>query len=81
MQRDWFSLSKHVQVIGTYYPALDIPFTCAYSSEIPLVVLYVCPYVRLLPSPHVADRVESDAAPFGDIRWHEQQADAVRGLR
>jgi hypothetical protein len=78
MQRDWFSLSKHVRVIGTYYPATQLPATCAYSSEIPLVVLYCQPYVRSLPlSP---DRMEYDAAPYGDVRWHEQQADAVRGL-
>jgi hypothetical protein len=27
------------------------------------------------------DSVKSDAAPYGDDRWHEQQADAGRGLR
>jgi hypothetical protein len=35
-------------------------------------------YVRSLSL--AADRVGYDAAAYGDVRWHEQQADAVHGL-
>jgi len=74
LQRDWGTLSRHVTDLGVFCAA-DIPFPCRPSSHMPFVLLYVAPYVRQLDPV----RVESTSRPKF-ARWHQQQADHVRGL-
>jgi hypothetical protein len=48
MQRDWGFLSKNVQEIAVVYPR-DLPPYVPLSTNVPLVVLYIPPYVRYVP--------------------------------
>ena len=76
MQRDWGFLSKHVHEISLVYPQ-DLPDSCSFVSHVPFVVLHVPPYVRSLPPP---ESLDVTTGPTFFPRWHQEQADYVRGL-
>jgi hypothetical protein len=76
MQRDWGFLSKHVQELALVYPH-ELPPSCAIVSHVPFIVLHVPPYVRSLPTP---DSLGEPPHPTVFPRWHQQQANYVRGL-
>ena len=75
MQRSWGNLSRHILELGVYEPEL-LPGECNYASLIPVVLLYVPPFVHSLPP----DRL--DAPPFAPQlpKWVHGQADYLRGL-
>jgi hypothetical protein len=75
LQKDWEYICKHVITIGEYYPWM-LPESCAYDSHIPLVLLYIPPYVRTLPD----YSLERSASTPVHARWHTEQADYLRGL-
>ena len=75
MQKSWGHMSKHVQELGVYMPEV-LPPACQYESLIPVVLLYVAPYVRVLPP----DRVESSPNAAKIPRWIQAQADDLRGM-
>lgn len=77
LQRDWGYLSKHIVEIAVVYPK-DLPSTCSIVSHVPFVILYVPPYVRSLPPP---DSLEPPTYATEYPRWHQEQADYVRGLQ
>jgi hypothetical protein len=66
LQRDWGHLSKHIHKIGTFSP-YSLPWSCRYNSLTPFCLLY-CPRWSQLP------------LPIGFERWHQAQAELVRGL-
>jgi hypothetical protein len=71
----WFGLSRHLFELTTIYPHLT-PLRIAPVLPIPIVVLYLPPFVRSLSPPR---RLERPALP-ADFRWHRQQAAHLRGL-
>jgi hypothetical protein len=75
IQKEWEYLSKHVITVGETYPC-TLPPECTYYSQIPFVLLYVPFYVRALPSTRLDKYPPTPAHP----RWHEEQAEHVRGL-
>lgn len=75
MQRTWGNLSRHIQELGVYDPDV-LPSDCCYASLIPVVLLYVPPFVHSLPS----DRVDAPSLAPKRPRWVQQQADKLRGL-
>jgi hypothetical protein len=72
MQKDWSSLSRHVQEIGQFKPGT---FPTTSRLPIPVVLLYVAPHLRTLPPPYRKPLPLPAAA-----QWHRQQAEALRGL-
>jgi hypothetical protein len=76
LQRDWGYLSKYIQEVAVVYPS-TLPESLQYLSHVPLVVLYIPHFVRTL-SPQ---RMESLAHQPHLARWHQVQADHVRGLQ
>jgi hypothetical protein len=76
MQRDWGYLSKHVHELALVYPHA-LPPACSIVSHVPFILLHVPPYVRSLPPP---DSLDQTAPSSRYPRWHQQQADYVRGL-
>jgi hypothetical protein len=76
LQRDWGYLSKHIHEIGTFSPC-SLPWGCRYDSLIPFCLLYCPRYTRCLPPPV---RLEPAAPACRFERWHQAQAEYVRGL-
>jgi hypothetical protein len=76
LQRDWGFLSKHVQELGIHDP-MTLPWGCRYSSLIPLCLLYVPRYVRVLPP---LARLDVHPSPTGFQRWCQHQAEELRRL-
>jgi hypothetical protein len=76
LQRDWGNLSKYILDIGTFYPT-ELPLECHFKSLIPFCVLHVPCFVRSL-APH---RMEPTTPTSRYERWHQRQADYVRGLQ
>ena len=75
LQRSWGNLSRHVREVGVYDPE-SLPEECQYTSLIPVVLLYVPPFVHTLPQ----DRLESPALGPQLPRWIRQQAEDLRGM-
>ncbi len=76
LQGSWGRICRYVTEIGVYQGG-HLPDSCRFSAPIPFVLLCVFPHVHSLR--RYRDRVE----PFGDlqrIKWHQEQAEAVRGL-
>ena len=75
MQRSWGNLSKHILELGVYDPDV-LPKECLYISLIPVVLLYVPPFVHSLPR----DRL--DAPPLAPQLppWVHRQAEDLRGM-
>ena len=71
----WFGLSRHLVELPTIYPHLQ-QLRFAPVLPIPIVVLYLPPFVRSLPLP---SRLERPTLP-ADFQWHRQQAAHLRGL-
>lgn len=70
----WHNLSKYVVELPTFFPHLsDLP---SFSSvlPIPVVVLYLPPHQRRLPT---KDRLDISPSPYR-ARWHRQQAEELR---
>jgi hypothetical protein len=76
LQRDWGNLSKYILDMGTFYPT-ELPVECRFKSLIPFCVLHVPCFVRSL-APH---RMDPTTATSRYERWHQRQADYVRGLQ
>jgi hypothetical protein len=75
LQRQWSSLSRHIQEIATFQPPA-LPWRDPSALPIPVVLLHLPPYVRSLPLP---DRlVRSTLSP--DAQWYRDEADILRGL-
>lgn len=71
----WYGLSRHVHEIGVLYPhKTPLRYPCTLS--IPIIVLYIAPHVRSLPT---KDRLARTPLP-PDAHWHKRQATSVRGL-
>ena len=75
MQRTWGNLSRHVRELGIYDPE-SLPVQCQYTSLIPVVLLYVPPFVHSLPP----DRLDTPALAPQLPRWIHDQAEDLRGL-
>ena len=75
MQQSWGNLSRFVQELGVYDPEV-IPPECQYVSLIPVVLLYVPPFVHLLPR----YRVEPPAFGPQLPQWVHAQAEELDGL-
>ena len=75
MQRIWGNLSRHIQELGVFDPEV-LPSECCYESLIPVVLLYVPPFVHSLPSARVDAPSVSSKLP----RWAQRQADGLRGM-
>ena len=71
----WFGLSRHLIELPTIYPHVQ-PLRFAPVLPIPVVVLYLPPFVCSLSPPH---RMERPTLP-SDHQWHRQQAAQMRGL-
>jgi hypothetical protein len=76
LQREWAFLSKHIHEVLVIYPHA-LPPHLQYASLIPLLLLYLPCYVRLLPLPDRMDKL-TDRTIYQ--QWHREQADFVRGL-
>jgi hypothetical protein len=77
LQRDWGFLSRYIQEVAVVYPC-TLPVPLRYDSHVPLVVLFVPHFVRTLPAP---SRMELSSREPRFARWHQVQADHVRGLQ
>ena len=75
LQRSWGNLSRHVREVGVYDPE-SLPEECQYTSLIPVVLLYVPPFVHTLPQ----DRLESPALGPQLPRWIHQQLEDLRRM-
>jgi hypothetical protein len=71
----WWGLSRHVKELGTIYPH-KTPLPRPPTVPIPVIVLYVCPHTRTLPT---KDRLARVALP-ANAEWHKREAASVRGL-
>ena len=71
----WFGLSRHLIELPTIYPHVQ-PLRFAPVLPIPVVVLYLPPFVRSFSPPH---RMGRPTLP-SDHQWHRQQAAQMRGL-
>jgi hypothetical protein len=75
----WHGLSRYIQELPLIRPLEPwLPMAYPPRLPIPVVVLYLPSHVRSLPPPE-SPRMGLPA-PAGKIRWHEQQAEQVRGL-
>ena len=72
----WHGLSRHVYELGTIYPH-KIPLRYPPSVCIPIIVLYIAPHTRSLPT---KDRLARITLP-SNSKWHQRQATLVRGLQ
>ena len=76
LQAFWWGLSRYVREVETLYPHVT-PLPRPPRVPIPVIVLYIPPHERCLPSP--PSRLEF--IPRGRRqRWHANQAAFVRGL-
>ena len=71
----WFGLSRHLVELETLAPR-SFPLHNPPLLPIPIVVLYLPPHTRRLPT---KDRL-GKAPPPPEARWHREQADKMRGL-
>jgi hypothetical protein len=71
----WWGLSQHLLELQTIYPHLT-PLTFPPRLPIPIVVLYLPPHHRLLPTKNRVDRPSNPSHAF----WHREQAALLRGL-
>ena len=75
----WHGLCRHIQELPLIHPLRDdCPLACPPRLPIPVVVLYLPPHVRVLP-PSRPPRMEP-SAQTRVVRWHQEQAEHVRGL-
>jgi hypothetical protein len=72
----WYGLSRHVHELGTIYPH-KTPLRYPPRVCIPVIVLYIAPHERSLPT---KDRLARTALP-SNAKWHQRQATSVRGLQ
>jgi hypothetical protein len=70
----WAGLSRHITELETIYP-LVTALRHPPRLPIPVVVLYIPPHTRSLPT----HRMEYSSLPPG-ARWHTAEAEKVRGL-
>jgi hypothetical protein len=75
VQAFWWGLCRHIKELGTIYPHLT-PLRCQPLVPIPVVVLYLPPHQRSLPT---KDRLDFAAVP-PEAYWHREQAAQMRGL-
>jgi hypothetical protein len=71
----WYGLSRHIYELETIYPH-KTPLRLPPSVCIPIVVLYIAPHQRSLPT---KDRLAISPLP-SNAKWHQRQATSVRGL-
>jgi hypothetical protein len=71
----WFGLSRYIRELTMFRPA-EFPFVNPPRLDIPIVVLYLAPHVRTLPT---KNRLDRPPPPPGSL-WHRKQAEAMRGL-
>ena len=71
----WQNLSRYVIELPTLFPHLS-DLLSPPLLPIPVVVLYLPPHVRRVPT---TNRLDKPPPPYR-ARWHRQQADALRGL-
>ena len=71
----WWGLSRHLVELPSIYPHLT-PLRCQPRLPIPIVVLYLPPHERSLPTKDRLARPPMAANAF----WHRQQAALMRGL-
>lgn len=74
----WRGLSRYVQELHTIFP-LQTPLRFPPVLPIPIVVLYIAPHQRSLPT-DIDRRLERPPDPTGS-RWHREQAALMRGLQ
>ena len=76
LQREWSNISRHIINIGTFYPT-ELPPECCFPSLIPFCILHIPCFVRSLPPLRGVDSAPSSGRYE---RWHQDQAEHVRGL-
>ena len=75
VQAFWWGISRHIRELGVIYPQVT-RLRYPPAVPIPVMVLYVPPHQRSLPSPP-----RLDVVPFtGTQRRHLDEASRVRGL-
>ena len=72
----WYGLSRHIVELGTIYPH-KTPLRFPLLVCIPIIVLYLSPYLCSLPT---KDRLAKSPLP-ANATWHQQQAASVRRLQ
>jgi hypothetical protein len=75
VQAFWWGLCRHIRDLGTIYPHLT-PLRCPPLVPLPVVVLYLPPHQRSLPT---KDRLDRPPVP-PEAHWHREQAAQMRGL-
>jgi hypothetical protein len=75
VQAFWWGLCRHIKELATFYPHLT-PLRLQPTVPIPVVVLYLPPHQRSLPT---KDRLDRAALP-PEADWHREQAALMRGL-
>jgi hypothetical protein len=75
----WHGLSRHVVELCELKPT-EFPFQFPPLLPIPIVVLYIPPFVPTLPDT-CSSTIRMDAPPSAKlVRWHKEQAELMRGL-
>ena len=75
----WHGLSRHIQELPMIHPfAATGGLRHPSRLPIPVIVLYLPPYVHVLPPPRHPRM--GLPAQTGEVRWHEEQAARMRGL-
>lgn len=77
LEGSWRGLSRYVQELKTIFPH-ETPLRFPPVLPIPIVVLYIAPHQRSLPT-DIEQRLERPADPAGS-RWHREQAALMRGM-
>ena len=75
LQRSWGRVCRYVQEIGVYLPT-GLPGPCRWNGVLPFVLLYIPAHVLSLRNKPRMDK----SAPPRAKRWHQFQAQEVRGL-
>ena len=80
LQRQWSSLSRHVQEVGLCRDITVLPFPPDATPvlAIPLILLCIAPHHRSLPT--LSENRVGTSADASVVRWHRQQADKLRRL-
>jgi len=75
LEGSWHSLSQYIQELKTIFP-LETPLWFPPLLPIPIVVLYIAPHQRSLPT-DIERRLERSPNPTGS-QWHWEQAALMR---
>lgn len=73
----WHGLSRHIFELGEWLPT-DLPLTLQPDLPIPVVVLYLAPFIRQLTPAPVTYSMDMPSTALQ--HWHQKQADAMRRL-